>query len=139
MRRRSRLLGTPPGELTFSVLTGEHQGRQIQIRNAKCTIGSAPGCTLRLRARGVRPLHCWILRGPGGTIVRCRHPHTHLNGRLFDEAPLSPGDRLRIGSIELEVTACPLASPDWSETAAPAPIYDESDRELWERAARESA
>src|SRR5688500_9977687 len=113
-RRRSRLLGTPPGELTLSVLTGEHQGRQIQIRSAKCTIGSAAGCTLRLRARGVKPLHCWILRGPGGTIVRRRHPDTQLNGRSFNDAPLAPGDRLRVGSVELEVTACPLVVAEWN-------------------------
>lgn len=139
-RRRSRLLGGPPGPLTFSVLTGEHQGRQIQLRGAKCTIGSARGCTLRLRARGVQPLHCWILRGAGGTIVRRRHRDTALNGHTFDDAPLSPGDRLRIGSIELEVNECPLPAADWTRaTAIPLPIYDESDRALWERAAEESA
>ncbi len=139
-RRRSRLLGGPPGPLTFSVLTGEHQGRQIQLRGAKCTIGSARGCTLRLRARGVQPLHCWILRGAGGTIVRRRHRDTALNGHTFDDATLSPGDRLRIGSIELEVNECPLPAADWTRaTAVPLPIYDESDRAQWERAAEESA
>jgi chromosome segregation ATPase len=139
-RRRSRLLGSPAGELEFSILTGEHKGRQVRLRGAKCTIGSGQGCTLRLRARGVQALHCWILRGAGGTIIRRRHRNTQLNGSPFDDAVLAPGDRLRIGSVELEVSRCPAWSADWSAgTAQPLPVYDEIDRELWERAARESA
>jgi chromosome segregation ATPase len=139
-RRKSRLLGIPSGELSFSILTGEHQGRQVRIGGAKCTIGSGRGCTLRLRARGVAPLHCWILRGAGGTIVRRRHRDTQLNGCTFEDSILAPGDRLRIGSVELEVTTCPTWSAGWSiDTAHPTPIYDELDRELWERTARESS
>jgi chromosome segregation ATPase len=139
-RRRSRLLGSPAGELALSVLTGEHQGRQVRIRGPKCTIGSGRGCTLRLRARGVQPLHCWILRGAGGAVVRRRHRDTQLNGRTFEDAALSPGDKLRIGSIELEVSECPAWTAAWTaEVAYPLPVYDELDRELWERTARESA
>ena len=139
-RSRSRLLGGAAGELTFSVLTGEHQGQEVRIRGPKCTIGSARGCTLRLRARGVAGVHCWILRGAGGTVVRRRHRSTQLNGQAFDDAPLKPGDRLRIGSVELEVRQCPVLPEDWSEaTAIPAPAYDEVDRQLWERTAQVSA
>lgn len=139
-RKMSRLLGSPTGELVFSILTGEHQGRQVRIRGAKCTIGSGRGCTLRLRARGVQPLHCWILRGAGGTIVRRRHRDTQLNGCTFEDSILSPGDRLRIGSVELEVTSCPAWSAGWNaETSQPTPVYDELDRERWELTARESS
>jgi chromosome segregation ATPase len=137
---RSRLLGGAGGELTLAVLTDEHQGQEIRIRGPKCTIGSARGCTLRLRARGVAAVHCWILRGAGGTVVRRRHRNTQLNGQAFDDAPLKPGDRLRLGSVELEVRQCPVAPPDWTEaTALPAPAYDEVDRQLWERTAQVSA
>ncbi len=139
-RKMSRLLGSPSGELAFSILTGEHKGRQVRIRGAKCTIGSGRGCTLRLRARGIQPVHCWILRGAGGTIVRRRHRDTQLNGCTFEDSILSPGDRLRIGSVELEVTACPTWSAGWSaETSHPTPVYDELDRQRWERTTRESS
>jgi chromosome segregation ATPase len=125
-RRRHRLLGTPPCELTLSVVTGEHQGRQIAIRAAKCTIGSAKGCTVRLVSTGISALHCWILRGSGGTIIRCRHPHTRLNGRPFRDAALMPGDRLQVGSVELEVQRCPLVPADWTVESADLPEATES-------------
>jgi hypothetical protein len=105
------LLGCAPGLLALRVCGGSHRGRVIQIRSPKCTIGSAAGCTLRLRAAGVRPLHCWILRGPTGTLVRRRSAGTLLNGRTYEDAPLRIGDHLRIGSVELEVVECP-ASPE---------------------------
>ena len=46
----SRLLGTPASELKFRVQGGEHHGRMLRISAAKCSIGSARGCTLRLNA-----------------------------------------------------------------------------------------
>ena len=58
---------------------------------------------MRLRARGVGPLHCLIVRGPCATIVRRWSADTRLNGQAFTDAQLLPGDRLSIGAIELEV------------------------------------
>ena len=89
----------------------EHDGRLIRIRSAKCTIGSAPGCTLRLVAAGVAPLHLWVLRGKEGTIVRRLHGAVTLNGGEFAESALSPGDRLRLGTVGLEVVACNQPAP----------------------------
>jgi chromosome segregation ATPase len=117
------LLGTAIGELTLRVAGGEHEGRELAVRSPKCTIGSAPGCTVRLAARGVRPLHCWILRGPGGTIVRSRDAHTRLNGRPFSDAPLAPGDRLRVGSVELDIVACPTVPASWSVESSALPDF----------------
>ncbi len=75
----------------------------VRLRSAKCTVGSGPRCTLRLRARGVAPLHCLIVRGPAAAAVQCWAADTRLNHRAFRDAPLVPGDRLSIGPIELEV------------------------------------
>lgn len=110
-----RLLGCASSELLLQVRGGEHDGRQLRLRAPKCTIGSAAGNTLRLRASGVRPLHCWILQGSGGTIVRGFGPNVFLNGATFTDTPLAPGDVLRIGSVELQVVECSV------RTAAPAP------------------
>jgi hypothetical protein len=119
------LLGLQSGTLALRIGNGSHRGRVIQIRSPKCTVGSAPGCTLRLRASGVRPLHCWILRGPAGTMIRRRCAGTLLNGQAYDDAPLQSGDHLRIGSVELEVVDLPpreAIAPTFhlSETAPPA-------------------
>lgn len=95
----------------------------MHVHSPKCTIGAAAGCTLRLRARGIGPLHCWILRGPAGIVVRRLNNAATLNGANFDEAPLKAGDRLRIGSVELELVECnqpPFTPPPPQPTAAAA-------------------
>ncbi len=103
-RGQSRLLADP-GEMTLKVGFGK-EARLVQIRSAKCTVGSAVGCTLRVRGAGVVPLACWILRGPSGAVVRRLHGAATLNGGQFEEAALNNGDRLRIGGVELEVVDC---------------------------------
>jgi hypothetical protein len=105
------LLGTPTGELVLQICGGEHDGRRLRLTAAKCTIGSAPGCTLRLRARGIRPVHALILRGPNGAIVRCWSPDTQLNDRGFSEALLELGDKIQIGPITLSVAELARSAP----------------------------
>ena len=119
----SPLLGDTTGSLTLRVQGTEHDGRILHIRSPKCLIGSDPSCTLRLRSTTVRPFHCLILRGTEGTFIRRWSPDTCLNGSGFDEARLSPGDRISIGAIELEVL--PSASPaDAPRGIAPPPEND---------------
>src|SRR6476661_3287052 len=112
----SRLLANV-GEMTIRVHAPKHEPREVRIRSPKCTVGSAPGCTLRLRARGVGGLHCWILRGAQGSIVRRLHGSATLNGAQFDEAPVKVGDRLQIGPVELEIVECHQAP------AVPEPVF----------------
>ena len=90
-------------DLVLRICGPSRNGQIVRLKSAKCTVGSGPRCTLRLRARGVAPLHCLILRGPKGTIVRRWTADTRLNYQSFTDAALSPGDRLSIGPIELEV------------------------------------
>ncbi len=106
----SRLLGASAAELKFRIQGGEHNGRILRITAVKCTIGSAPGCTLRLRGGDFEPLHCLILAGRNGTIIRRNSPRTYLNGGPFEDAALKLGDVLRIGSMEMAVVACPQAA-----------------------------
>jgi hypothetical protein len=101
----SCLPATAADDLVLRVCGSSRDGQLIRLRSDKCTIGSAPRCTLRLRSRFVGPLHCLILRGPGGTIVRRWSDDTRLNGRTFQDVGLKPGDRLGIGNVELEVVA----------------------------------
>ena len=111
-------LGTDPHRrgLLLAVRGGQHGGRRIQLSGAKCTIGSAPSCSLRLEAPGIHPVHCLIIRGRQGTVVRRWSPDTRLNGSDFDDSWLQPGDRLHVGQIELEVLSDHL--PD---AASPVP------------------
>jgi len=100
---RHSLLDTSTGDLVLRISGSSRNGQIVRLKSAKCTIGSAPHCTLRLRADGVAPLHCLLLRGPTATIVRCWSTDTRLNHKFFTDAVLSCGDRLGIGPIELEV------------------------------------
>lgn len=127
-----RLLGSASSELLLQVRGGEHDGRQLRLRASKCTIGSAPGNTLRLRAPGVRPLHCWILQGSGGTIVRSFGPNVFINGATFTDTPLAPGDVLRIGRVELQVVECSVrtVAPVAKKVEEPVPVHREPAPEL---------
>jgi hypothetical protein len=83
----------------------EHDGRVLQIRSPKCVIGSDAGCTLRLDADGVRPVHCLVLHAAEGMFVRRWSADTALNGHGFDIARVQPGDCLTVGTVELEFLA----------------------------------
>ncbi len=106
------------GDLLLRICNSWRQGQMVRLKSAKCTVGSGPRCTLRLRARGVSPLHCLILRGPATTVVRRWAADTRLNDQSFADAVLSPGDRLSIGSIELEVVSIGATSVE------PKPLAD---------------
>ncbi len=102
--------GRAASDLCLRVVGSSRDGQLIRLAAAKCTIGSSRRCTLRLSGAGVRPVHCLILRGSRGTVIRSCGAGTLLNGATFADAPLGPGDRLSIGRIELEVLASKLRS-----------------------------
>ncbi len=95
--------GPASGALGLRICGGEYDGRIVRLVSRKCTIGSSRQCTLRLVARGVEPFHCLIVRGMHGMAIRRWSRETRLNGRMFLDSPLHVGDRVGIGSLELEV------------------------------------
>jgi hypothetical protein len=108
---RRSLADAAAGDLVLRVFGFSRNGQIVRLRATKCTIGSGPQCTLRLRAPGVAPLHCLLLRGPAGTVARCWSADTRLNHRAFTDAAVVPGDRLEVGPIELEILHIGAASP----------------------------
>ncbi|MEN6556808.1 MAG: FHA domain-containing protein [Thermoguttaceae bacterium] len=93
------------GDLVFRICTAPREGQIVRLQSTKCTIGSGERCTLRLRASGVSPVHCLIVRGAAATIIRRWSPDTRLNDQTFTDAELVPGDRIGIGPVDLEVIA----------------------------------
>ncbi len=75
----------------------------IALESAKITIGTAPGCNLRLDTPGMRPVHCMILRGAAGTVVRGWSGTVLLNGAAVEHSQVDAGDRLQIGSVTLTI------------------------------------
>jgi hypothetical protein len=98
-------LDAATSDLVLRVAGSSRDGQIVRLTSAKCTIGSGPRCTLRLRMPGVGPLHCLILRGQAGSVIRRLGADTRLNHQSFTDAVLSPGDRVGIGPIELEVVS----------------------------------
>lgn len=119
--------------LVLRIRGTRRDGQTVSLRSPKCTIGSAPDCTLRVVARGVRPVHCLILSGRQGTFVRRWSGDTRLNGEAFVDAPLKSGDRLSIGPIQFEVVQC-----NAMETPALAPRFAALPRPVQEPAGRPS-
>jgi len=106
-------------------------GEIVQFSAAKSTVGSDAACTYRICDDQIQPVECLILRGSGGSIVRRWGDGIRLNGQQFSDARLEPGDRLTIGSVELEVIedqsppTLPDDAPSQGEESLP------SDSERW--------
>lgn len=99
------LLGCVQDELVFRIAGTHHDNQIVRFSSSKCSIGSDPGCSIVLRTPYIQPVHCLLVRGPRGCIVRCLSTDTRLNGRSFQDSWLRIGDRLTVGSVELDVVA----------------------------------
>jgi hypothetical protein len=97
-------LGTgSPHAVLLRLHGGTEDETLVPLDAGKHTIGSGPRCMVRIQEPGVQPLHCLIIVDADGPRVRRWAEDTLLNGSPFDEAELAPGDRLSLGSAELEV------------------------------------
>jgi pSer/pThr/pTyr-binding forkhead associated (FHA) protein len=92
--------------LRLGAISGPHAGRTITVFE-RLTVGRAVSCELRLDDPKVSRLHATLMGGNGGPAVR---DDGSLNGtwlndrRIAGTAPLTVGDRLRIGGSEFLVT-----------------------------------
>jgi hypothetical protein len=138
--RQSTTLDTVSTDLVLRICGSQHHGQVVRLKSTKCTIGSGLHCTLRLKAPGIAPLHCLVLRGVGGAIVRCWSPDTRWNHRAFTDAALSPGDRLSIGPVDLEVVSTGVMTPVDSSVLESTPdTAIDFDRESQERDLQEQS
>lgn len=116
-RAAPSLLGDVSGELVMRMTNGPQAGRIVRLSAAKCSIGSSPDCTLRLRGAGIEPVHCMIVRGARQTVVRRWSHDTRVNDRHFDDVGLRDGDRLAVGPIEFQVVKVPGPAGEPARTA----------------------
>src|SRR5687767_1118042 len=70
-------------------------GEIIEVVSRRVTIGSAPNCVVRLRAKSVRPVECLLLREPNALVARCLSISALLNGNPFRQAQINLGDLLQ--------------------------------------------
>lgn len=117
---KSQSSATLPRPLRWKVVGTARDGQLIEIFSARLTIGSGPECTLRLRSKGVGSLQCLIVREARGPVARSLSLDTLLNGQRFRQEVLHAGDRLKLGSIELELCDDGLAMMP-TQNRSPAP------------------
>ena len=122
-QRPHGLLGPANDELRLRIHGPRRDGQLVVVRVPKCTIGSADSCSFPLHGPGIHTVHCIILRGQRGAVVRCVAPGTTLNGMQIQDAAIFAGDRLRIGPYELEVlpTVANVKDLNPPSSAQPAP------------------
>ncbi|HEX5273012.1 MAG TPA: FHA domain-containing protein, partial [Gemmataceae bacterium] len=90
------------GELI--VQNGRLGGARKALAGALTLFGRADGCDVRLNADGILPVHCALVRGADGFVVRALPgAATQLNGRPVDESLVHDGDLLAVGPFQFRV------------------------------------
>ncbi|HKI38144.1 MAG TPA: FHA domain-containing protein [Gemmataceae bacterium] len=107
----------PPSAGELVVVNGRLSGARKALGAALTLFGRAEGCDVRLNVEGVHPVHCAVVPGPGGMIVRSLHGAvTRLNGQPIAESPLRDGDMLAVGPFQFRVALSP--APEVTEPPA---------------------
>src|SRR5262249_11784704 len=85
------------GELI--VQTGRQSGARRPLTVPLTFIGRAAGCDVRLNAEGVAPLHCLLVQGPTGVLLRDLDSAfgTAVNGQRVTAQALHDGDTIHVG------------------------------------------
>ena len=73
-----------------------------RIRSSKCTIGSAPDCSVQLKAIEVQPLHATLVFGKKHTLLRSLGP-TLISNRAVREWLIDESTEIMIGKSRLVV------------------------------------
>ena len=81
------------------------QPETVRVRAAKCTIGSADACTIRLNDPEVHAVHCVILRGRRQDDRSSLGRHGLAERALVRDAELHVGDVVSFASIQIRVVA----------------------------------
>jgi len=92
---------------------------EYRVADRRCIIGSSSAADVRIDDSSVQPRHCVVERAPAGTFVQGEDGSIVVNGAPRDEAWLHQGDRLTIGSVELDI--CQLGFVPWSSVSIPRP------------------
>jgi len=105
--------------------------RVIPLHLGSNRLGRSPDCEVQIQHPAVSSVHCEIILGEQGVVVRDRHSTngTYVDGIRIDEVQVRPGQVLRLGDvIELLVESVDVtvAIPEFDqETKAPPVVLGE--------------
>ncbi len=94
------------------VINGKTAGTRHMLQDTVTVVGQSKGCDIRLHVEGVKSVHCIIALGVEGPHLRS----FAANDTLVNEVSLSSGllrhgDRLTLGSCQLEICFDPQIEP----------------------------
>lgn len=91
------------GELV--VQNGRQSGVRRPLTVPLTLIGRAPSCDVRLNAKDVHQLHCALVQGPAGLLLRNLQAEavTLVNGEPAADTPLREGDLLSVGPFQFRI------------------------------------
>ncbi|MFN7733998.1 MAG: FHA domain-containing protein [Pirellula sp.] len=96
-------------QVSLKVLTGNHEGKEILIKDEKFLIGRGDDCQLRPKSESISRRHCALVQKDGRLLLVDLKSR---NGTFINEKQLSPdkakilksGDRIRVGQLEFEIS-----------------------------------
>lgn len=90
-----------PTKLAFALRSKQRADQELVLSKRKSTLGSHKDCTVVLNSDQIQAMHCMVIQGQQGTIVRNFHPDTRINGESFGDAWLNESDSISIGNVDL--------------------------------------
>ena len=78
---------------------------EVELPGSLAVLGRDPGCDVVLNDSKCSRRHAIVEEGPDGLVVRdsASANGVFVNGRRVDQAPLKPGDVLRLGEVQLKL------------------------------------
>jgi pSer/pThr/pTyr-binding forkhead associated (FHA) protein len=80
---------------------------EVELSGSVAVLGRDPGCDVVLNDAKCSRRHAVVEHGPKGLVVRdsASANGIYVNGRRVEQAPLRPGDVLRLGDVQLKLLA----------------------------------
>ena len=91
---------------------------RLQLTGNQYTLGSAEGCSIRLRDENVLPLHATIRHTADELFIEGHNEQVVVNGDYVDRCQLSIGDTLQLGSYRFKL----VSNQRVSDTAKERPV-----------------
>ena len=112
------------------IQSAEQKGRSYELKVDKTTVGRVEDNTFQIADASVSSHHCEILlRGTDVVIKDLNSTNgTYINEDKISESVLKPGQKLRLGQIELSLETGD--APATTTTAAPAPMTGASRKQV---------
>ncbi len=96
-------------KVSLKVLSGNHEGKLIPIKDEKFFVGRSESCQLRPKSDSISRRHCAIVQKEGKVLLLDLKSR---NGTFVNDKQLSPdkakvlksGDKIKIGQLEFEIS-----------------------------------